>query len=276
MSMKQNNSICQEKENIVFPKISINNGFYSNDLKNNMNLDSLFEKKSHQLSFPLPNLSMNESFDINGNNHNSDYLSNETKNMLNKKIYNKTNDSNKVNKNSQDNLLRRVKTIVFDSILKYDNYMISELYNHNLGNGVNRKILLKNNHSQIRCIGKIFNEKLLKTPQREIFSEEITKRYSYFPLDHNKQLINKLLNEEDVIKREKFQKIFDKTLVQCIEHLIGKKTYKELEGLEIIYENEMRELNEEEEYKDKLRQIFKNYEKIFNEKKPRKKKTKKE
>jgi predicted subunit of tRNA(5-methylaminomethyl-2-thiouridylate) methyltransferase len=78
-----------------------------------------------------------------------------------------------------------------------------------------------------------------------------------------------------VIKREKFQKIFDKTLFQCIEHIIGKKTYKELEGLEIIYENEMKELNEEDEYKDKLRQILKNYEKIFNEKKQRKKKTKK-
>ena len=65
-----------------------------------------------------------------------------------------------------------------------------------------------------------------------------------------------------MIKREKFQKIFDKTLFQCIEHIIGKKTYKELEGLEIIYENEMKELNEEDEYKDKLRQIF-NYLKPF-------------
>jgi hypothetical protein len=37
----------------------------------------------------------------------------------------------------------------------------------------------------------------------------------------------------------------------------------------------MKELNEEDEYKDKLRQILKNYEKIFNEKKQRKKKTKK-
>ena len=274
--MNQNNSNLEKKENIVFPKISINNGFNSNDLKNNMNLDSLFETKSHQFSFTLPNLPMNEFFDINGTSHNSDSLSKETKNMLNKKINNKTNDSNKNNNYSQDNLLRRAKTIIFDSILEYDNYMISELYNHNLGNGINKKILLKNNHSQIRCIGKIFNEKLLKKPQREIFSEEITKRYSSFPLDHNKQLINRLLNEEDVIKREKFKKIFDKTLSQCIEHIIGKKTYKELEGLEIIYENEMRELNEEEEYKDKLRQIFKNYEKIFNEKKPRKKKTKKE
>ena len=59
-----------------------------------------------------------------------------------------------------------------------------------------------------------------------------------------------------MIKREKFQKIFDKTLFQCIEHIIGKKTYKELEGLEIIYENEMKELNEEDEYKDKLNDIY--------------------
>ena len=57
-----------------------------------------------------------------------------------------------------------------------------------------------------------------------------------------------LLNEKDEEKRKIFQNLFNRTLLECIDHLIGKKTYKELEGLEEIYKNEMMELGGDEEY----------------------------
>lgn len=60
-----------------------------------------------------------------------------------------------------------------------------------------------------------------------------------------------------------------------MEHIIGNKNFEELAGLEKIYEEKMIELNEEEEYKDESRKIFNNYQKIFNNKKPRMKKMKK-
>lgn len=63
--------------------------------------------------------------------------------------------------------------------------------------------------------------------------------------------------------------------MECIQHLIGKKHFKELEGLEKIFETEMSSLNENDEYKEKLKNVFNNIEKIYNDKKARKKKSKK-
>ena len=270
--MRQNN--CEEQKEITFPKISINNGFYSDELKNEMNLNLESEIKLFDSSFPILNLPLNE---LIKDNQIPDYFLKDTlnKNFLNQKTKNEVEFKRDDNKCHLDNLLRRAKRIAFDSILKYDNIKIDELYDHNIGNGVNKKELLKINHSQIKCSGTLFNKDLLKKTQGEIFSEEITTRYSSFPLDHNKQLIDKLLNEKDEIKRDKFNKIFNKTLCDCMEHIIGNKNFEELAGLEKIYEEKMIELNEEEEYKDELRKIFNNYQKIFNNKKPRMKKMKK-
>jgi hypothetical protein len=273
--MRQNK--CEEKKEIIFPKISINNGFNSNELKNEMNLNSESEIKFFNSSFPISNSPFN---DLIKGNPISDYFFKDTlnENLLNQKTKNKENKEEfkrEENKYPLDNLLRRAKRIALDSIRKYDNIIIDELYNHNLGNGVNKKKLLKNDHSQIKCTGTLFNKALLKKTQGEIFSKNITTKYSYYPLDHNKQLIHKLLNEKDEIKRDKFNKIFNKTLCDCMEHIIGNKNFEELARLEKIYEEKMIELNEEEEYKDELRKIFNNYQKIFNNKKPRMKKMKK-
>ena len=121
----------------------------------------------------------------------------------------------------------------------------------------------------------LFNQELLKKSQGEILSSNITTRFTNYPLDHNKKLIEELINEKDLEKREIFNNLFSKTLLECIEHLIGKKHFKELEGLEKIFETKMLNLNESEEYKEKLKNVFNNIEKIYNEKKARKQKSKK-
>ena len=171
-------------------------------------------------------------------------------------------------KNSTFNLLRRVKKLLFDSIMKFDNIIISKLYK-DIGNGIYVKKLFKTNHSQTKHTGTLYNKALLNKTQGEIFSEELTTRFTNFPLDHNKKLINMLLNEKDEEKRKVFNNLFNRTLLECIDHLIGKKTIKELEGLEEIYKNEMMELHEDEEYKNKLNNLLNNIERIINERKPR-------
>ena len=75
--------------------------------------------------------------------------SNITKPLLPKKRINsktKKEERYEFDKNNLDNLLRRIKKLAFNSILKYDNKVISELYNNRLGHGINIKKLLKNNH----------------------------------------------------------------------------------------------------------------------------------
>ena len=88
-----------------------------------------------------------------------------------------------------DSLIRRAKKILFDTLLKYDNYVISKVYNNRIGNGLKIKKLLKINHLQIKNTNTNFNRELLKTSQGTIFSSDISARHSNYPLDHNKILI---------------------------------------------------------------------------------------
>ena len=176
-----------------------------------------------------------------------------------------------VDKNLNDNLIRRLKKIIFNSLLKYDNYIISKAYNNNIGNGINIKKLFKISHFQIKNLNASFNKKLLKTTQGEIFSSDISTRHTSYPLDHNKKLINKLLKEENEEKKILFNQLFSITLSECIHYLKGEIECNILKGLEKFYEKEIIEMDENEEFKEELKKTIIDYEKIINGKKPRKK-----
>ena len=172
-------------------------------------------------------------------------------------------------------LIRRAKKIIFDILLKYDNDIISKVYNNNIGYGINIKKLLRIKHSQIQNTNTLFNKELLKTSQGTIFSSDISSRYTNYPIEHNKLLINKLLNEENIEKRKIFHDLFSKTFLECIENLIGKRKNESLKGLDKYYENEMMELDEDENFKEVLKKIINDLKNIFEKKKPRKTKFKK-
>ena len=174
-----------------------------------------------------------------------------------------------------DSLIRRAKKILFDTLLKYDNYVISKVYNNRIGNGLKIKKLLKINHLQIKNTNTNFNRGLLKTSQGTIFSSDISARHSNYPLDHNKILIKSLLNEENEEKRKIFNDLFSKSFSDCINHLIGKIKYNCFEGIEEFYEKELTNLEENENFKEILKKVINDYEKIFKNKKPRKAKLKK-
>ena len=199
--------------------------------------------------------------------------SRDTSNMSNENLSIKRNRKRDDNKNI-DNLLRKAKKVIFHSILEYDNYIIAKAYNYNIGQGINTKKLFKINYSQIKNTQTNFNKKLLNTPQKDIFSSNITTKYSNFPLDHNKKLINKLLEEEDLNKREIFNNLFNITLLEFIQHLKGKKKIEGLNGLDSLFKKKLIEMKKNKEYEE-LKNTINDYEKIFEDKKPRTNKTKK-
>ena len=249
-----------------------NNSQEENGISDSFSQVSIFDSP-----IDIPKFSLLDLVKINDNNQNSDLLSKNTSNSIKDKKYDKKiglkikREENE--KYSNDNLLRRAKTILFDSLLKYDNYIISKVFDDQIGNGINIKKLLKINHSQIKNINANYNRDLIKTSQGKIFSENISKRHTYYPLDHNKKLINKLLNEADDEKRKTFINLFSKTLKECIQHITGQKN-EELKGLENFYEKEIIELEEDDKFKKEIKKFIDNYEEIINKKKPRKTKQK--
>ena len=135
-------------------------------------------------------------------------------------------------KYSEDNILSRIKNIIFNILLEYNNEFISTIYNNNLGYGINIKQLLKINQLQKRSSNVEFNKKLLNKTQKEIFSENISKKYTGYPFSHNKDLINRLMNEEDKEKKYIFKKLFNLKLIDCIKAIRGSEKKEELEGIE--------------------------------------------
>ena len=171
------------------------------------------------------------------------------------------------NKFSDDNLSRKCKHVIIDNLISLINNLIKKYYDDN----DDKNQLLKINQRQI-IISKVdYNKNFLKKQLKDILSDKISSKYKKYISEHNKNLIQRLLNEKDEEKRTLFIKIFNLTFLDCLNHFIGKVKIKELEGLigvdEVI--EQIKEEKDNEDYKIQFKNFIFNYERILNEKKVR-------
>ena len=185
----------------------------------------------------------------------------------------KNDNSNKEhNKFSDDNARRKVKRIVFTHLLKYINKQIKIKYNGKIGKGILKKELQILNQSQIINSGAIFNKELLNKTLYDIFSDKISSRITTYPKDHNKVIIERLINEKDIDKRAYFQNLFNLTFLDCLEYLSGDKYFEQLNGLELfsefkeIKQDYLKKYDDGEEYVKILKYHLKEYKNIINSK----------
>lgn len=198
--------------------------------------------------------------------------------IKNKTIKNNNNTTKKKNKKKYptENLPRTIKIGLLNLILNYSNNRIKEIYNNNIGYGINLKKLLKINQEQIKDMNPNYNKLLLNKTIKEIFSVIISEKYTNYPKTHNINLINDLLNEKNEEKKIKFNLLFNKTFIECIRHLRGDEIISGLEGLEEEYikyiKKEFISIDESEDgkkYKSDFLKVLHNYENIFNSKRKR-------
>jgi hypothetical protein len=191
------------------------------------------------------------------------------------------NNTTEHNKFSDDNVRRKVKHLCFKYLLLFINAQIKKMYNNKIGQGIFQKQFKTLNQSQISNAKIIFNQQLLEKDLGEIFSDKVTGKLTNIPSEHNKDLIQKLINEEDLEKRIYFQKLFSLKLKDCFEHFCGNKVIDELEGMELF--NEISEITSEylekyedgKEYIQQLEYYLKNFENIIKNKRDRKERSKK-
>ena len=180
------------------------------------------------------------------------------------------------NKFSDDNVRRRCKHLVLKNILEFINKKIEEVYNGKIGDGILKKKLHIINQSQKSNATIDFNKYFLNKKLKDIFSVDITKRYSGLPLNNNQIIIDRLLNEKDVNKKLYFNNLFDLSFIQCLEHFRGQKSIKELEGLKCFKDIKNEIYNkyklDGKDYVNVLEYYLNNYEDITNNKRARKSK----
>ena len=141
------------------------------------------------------------------------------------------------------------------------------------------------NQAQILNSSVNFNKSLLQKTLYDIFSDKISSRITNYPEDHNKEIIEGLINEKDTEKRIYFQNLFSLTFSDCLEYLKGEKQFEQLNGLELFSEfkeikhDYLKQYDDVEEYIKLLKYHLKEFKNIINRKNPRessKRKNKKE
>ena len=177
-------------------------------------------------------------------------------------------DGEKHDKYADDNLRRKVKHIILSETMEFINNKIYELYNGDIGKGiVIKKLFILNNNKKSNSIiqnDKIFLDKTLG----EIFSEDISTKYTNYPKNHNRIIIEKLINENDYNKRKYFVNLFNLTFLESLKHFRGSIFIEELSGLS-NYNQILKQYELEGEYKTFLAFYINYYELIINKKKSR-------
>lgn len=237
--------------------------------KNTPIIDFHFTRDSTLLEEGKKILSFDKKNDFEESEKNINYKNdNKTKNILKNKNKNKS-IKKKHTKYDDDNLRRKCKHILLNSIFNFINKKIINIYKNNIGKGYLIKQLRTLEQKKTSDCNLQYYKNLLNKTIREIFSDKISSRNTFLPPDHNKNLIQKLLNEKDEFKKKYFNNLFGLTFSQCLEHFIEKKFYNELNGMDVLKDEVKKYIDEE--YADNLTYYFYNYEKIINEKKIRKK-----
>lgn len=175
------------------------------------------------------------------------------------------------NKYCEDNIIRKIKSTILLHLLDFINSVINKTYEGEIGKGFFKKELKKISQRQIVDIkgNKLFLIKSLK----EIFSDDISSKYTNFPPNQNRKIIEDLLNEEDLEKKNKFQRLFSLTFLNCLEHFRGTKTFIELEGFE-NYDNKEEKFCDDKEYLYLFEYYIYHFENVINRKRHRKNKIK--
>ena len=168
------------------------------------------------------------------------------------------------NKYSDDNIIRKCKHLVLNSVMEFINEKLKLIYNQNKL----KKKLLSFDKTQKADASVDYNKNFLTKKLREIFSENISTKFTNFVPENNKLIIERLTNEDENNKIY-FNKLFNLTFLQCLNHYIGANYIKELDGMK-CFNDDKNKIDDKDGYVDILKYYLNNFEERIMGKKSRK------
>ena len=188
------------------------------------------------------------------------------KKMLGRKSKNSENKKCGHDKFADDNLIRKIKCTLLEVITLYINSILKLIYKDDKGK--NKKELLKMNQGQIVSSKADYNREFMNKPLKVILSDNISTKYTRYDPKHNKCLIEELLNDKDEEVKMIFEKIFNLTFLDCLQHFRGSKYIGILDGLTKMDEVLVKFQNDPN-YVTKFKLYVKEFETIIDIKKGR-------
>jgi arginyl-tRNA--protein-N-Asp/Glu arginylyltransferase len=119
-----------------------------------------------------------------------------------------------------------------------------------------------------------YDKEFINKKLSDILSNNISSKYTCYRPEHNKLLIEELLNESDIEKRKIFENIFSATFLDCLKHIRGEINIKEFDGLDSL-EKICEKFEDDNDYLKLFKYYALNFENIIMNKKNRKRNTKK-
>ena len=164
-----------------------------------------------------------------------------------------------------DNEIKKGRNILLNSIFRFVNKKIRIIFNNDIGKGISIKQFVKISKKELNHSNVEFDKNYLNTKLKEIFSGDISGKFTNFLINKNEKLL------QNLIKIDYFKELFELTFLQCNEHINGTKFIPLLEGFETLDEIL---LNEEEKLKENdienYKYIIENYKQCVENKFSRK------
>ena len=162
-----------------------------------------------------------------------------------------------------DNIFKKIKSTLLIYLLNFINMIIKKIYNGNIGHDIFLRQLLRIDNKEFSSIN---NKEILNKTLKEIFSEKpLSKKYSKYNENHNRYLIEQLLNEEDEEKRVFFNKLFNLTFIKCLKHFRGSEIIEELNGL-VSLDKFLNKFEDDIEYQENVKFYVSQIEEIMERK----------
>ena len=238
---------------------------------NEITNENLFKKKKKSIKKKKENIAENLFIDLN-ESFNQSSEEKKDKKLLGRKRKDESDDRAKHNRFADDNSRRKVKRIIISELHDFINEKIYEKYDGDIGEGMNKKKLMKLCQDQISNAKIQFNKDFLNKSLEEIFSQKLSGRITNYDEERNKEIITELKNEQNAEISDYFKGLFNLTFKTCLEYFRDDEVRNiYLEGLKKF--SDLKEDFQEKEGKDYTEHIeayIKKYEIILNNKKPRK------
>lgn len=181
---------------------------------------------------------------------------NYTDNKSNKEFIGKKRQDKKENL-SNDKIFKQVRIMILRAIRDFVNQKI-KYYIKNIGKGLLEKQFKEIDKKNLSHSRVDFDKDFLGLKLKEIFSWDITRKMTNFLPNHNRKLLDELLNSD--IGNEFFPEFFELTFRQCFEHIQPENPkYAILDG---FYDHRQIIENFCDEKKSDNGEIYKHYEHV--------------
>ena len=232
------------------------------DKINNKEMKNSLEEKKQEMN----DLNNDNKEDIKNNNDNQLIDNEEIEiNLDNSDNYNENEDTNKLlNKKRKmdifefnaNKFIRRTKILTLDSSFIFINEKIRNIYNNDIGRGIITKQFLPIDKKKISHSRAGLDKEFLNKKMKDILSDRISEKITNFLPTHNKELIDKLINDKEN-GGDYFKELFDLKFVDYLRHINGTQHLEILNGLMKV--DEIMKYKEFKIDKDEIP----NYEKYF-------------